>query len=67
MTKCGSHVVEKYITSIGMNIVVSELLSDIEELFEVALDLFGNYVIQTSLNVTKVINFLTLLHIYQSI
>ncbi|KAI5665043.1 hypothetical protein M9H77_24366 [Catharanthus roseus] len=52
--KGGSHVVEKCMCSeYGLKQVVSEIIRDGKELFRVARDQFGNYVIQAALKQTK--------------
>ncbi|KAL5769302.1 hypothetical protein ACOSP7_015854 [Xanthoceras sorbifolium] len=55
MLKCGSHVVEKCLKSPGMAcyVVADFLMSSNQQLLKVARHKYGNYVIQTSLKVTK--------------
>ncbi|XP_022734358.1 putative pumilio homolog 8, chloroplastic [Durio zibethinus] len=50
--KGGSHVVEKCLRSAGMDHVVIEFLQS-NQLFQVAKDQYGNYVLQTALRETK--------------
>ncbi|XWS13413.1 hypothetical protein CRYUN_Cryun36dG0035100 [Craigia yunnanensis] len=52
MQKGGSHLVEKCLRSSGMDHVVHEFLQS-NQLFQVAKDGYGNYVIQTALRETK--------------
>ncbi|XP_022761039.1 pumilio homolog 12-like [Durio zibethinus] len=52
MQKGGSHVVEKCLRSSGMDHVVHEFLQS-NQLFQVAKDRYGNYVLQTALRETK--------------
>ena len=52
MQKGGSHVVEKCLRSSGMDHVVHEFLQS-NQLFQVAKDQYGNYVLQTALRETK--------------
>ncbi|XP_026432333.1 pumilio homolog 12-like [Papaver somniferum] len=49
----GSPVIEKCISSVAVDSVVSELLSDGKQLVELAQDKYGNYVIQKALKETK--------------
>lgn len=58
----GSHVVEKCMESsdFGIVSVVQEILVNPKASFRLAQDQFGNYVIQTALKKTKVINILLL-------
>ncbi|XVE84749.1 hypothetical protein DITRI_Ditri17bG0037600 [Diplodiscus trichospermus] len=52
MQKGGSHIVEKCLTSSGMDIVVHELVRS-NQLVRVAKDRYGNYVVQTAIKETK--------------
>ncbi|XVF37988.1 hypothetical protein REPUB_Repub20aG0058900 [Reevesia pubescens] len=52
MLKGGSHLVEKCLRSSGMDYVVHEFLQS-NQLFQVAKDPYGNYVLQTALKETK--------------
>ncbi|KAJ4832735.1 hypothetical protein Tsubulata_043683 [Turnera subulata] len=56
LQKGGSHVVEKCLNSMWMELVVEDLVGNTNRLVQIAKDRYGNFVFQTALNVTKQAN-----------
>lgn len=53
MHKCASHVVEKCLTTLGINYVLSDLVN-CHKLWKLARDPFGNYVLQKAISRAEV-------------